>query len=199
MSGKQTEENVLSSVSVLRPGDLIQVESYLGVVSKSQAVVGGSTYDWHSAPYGSLPAYEVQWSGPNPLRTAWWSRDELTLVKLGPLHAESQPGSDCDSRTQESYKHQTKKSREVHVIESDRVSLITQANKLIESISFKMVVPYLAMPSVPVEPIALDGAERKAYDAALEYLARQFTSGHVGSEVVDKRIENEESTETSVK
>lgn len=73
----------------LHPGDLIQVDGELGVVSKACVVISGSNYNWNqSLPHGAgnYPSYAVEWRSPNSLRNAWWSLSELSVVSLGPFH-----------------------------------------------------------------------------------------------------------------
>jgi hypothetical protein len=79
---------------------------------------------------------------------------------------------------------QTKEAKRVEVRgkfrweleQSDRVSLAEQANALIGHMVNKQLIPVL-ISSVP-QGFDLSEPEAKAYDAALDYLRRQFDAGH---------------------
>ena len=81
-----------------------------------------------------------------------------------------------------------RKTRENEIIESDRISLCEQANRFIESIVAKQTLPKLSGVTFDDE---LTGEETKTYNAALDYLGRQFSAGYKESETIAKRTETE--------
>ena len=84
-------DDVAGCVPVLRPGDVVRVNGQIGVISKAQVVVDGSSYDWYSVrelrEHGNMPSYTIEWGSANGLRNAWWEKSELEVVALGPFHS----------------------------------------------------------------------------------------------------------------
>ena len=87
----------------------------------------------------------------------------------------------------------TKDTKESALIESDRVGLIEQANKFVELMVLKEVMPVMA--SSVAASVEYTEREQKTYDAALSYLERQFTTGHADPETYTSRSESERSVE----
>lgn len=90
-------------------------------------------------------------------------------------------------------KFSKKTSKEVDVIVSDRVSLIREANSFVSHMITKEVLPSLL--SGINTPTERDRYESDTYISALSFLKRQFDLGHKDVEVIDKKVEQEISTE----
>lgn len=86
-----------------------------------------------------------------------------------------------------------KQVKEATVIESDRAMLVSAANELISNLSMKQVMPMLH--SGVAQQLDLLPDESKAYNAALQYLARQFEAGHKDSETIITKRESEKTKE----
>lgn len=89
-----------------------------------------------------------------------------------------------------------KRSSEATVIESDRGRLLDSANELISSLNLKQIAPILN--SGIATQIELSAEEKKAYESALSYLARQFDAGHKDMETVVTKKESERTVEHKV-
>jgi hypothetical protein len=67
-------------------------------------------------------------------------------------------------------------SRSFEIIPTDRMRLMDAANMFVTTMTWKQVTPLVAS-SVPGQSIELTSGEQRAYDSALDYLARQFEVG----------------------
>ena len=82
-----------------------------------------------------------------------------------------------------------KESRELEVIESDRIELVEQANKLIETLLIKDVIPLIVGNGIKQE-LDWSRTELQAYNSALTFLTNQFNQGYKDSEVMEKSKES---------
>ena len=85
-----------------------------------------------------------------------------------------------------------KTTREYQIVQSDRTELINAANVLVSNIIYKQVAANNAF-SCNLE---ISSQEEKAFDAALEFLHRQFQFGFKEAEPFESRIEIEDTSET---
>lgn len=90
-------------------------------------------------------------------------------------------------------KWQTKSSVEHEFIKSDRIELVEQANRFIDHMVTRRVIPTLN--SAVGESPELTEDEEATYRAALSYLRRQFDVGHSDSHSVQKSVEDEKQVE----
>lgn len=97
----------------------------------------------------------------------------------------------------EPLKSTLKRSRETEPLSSDRIPLVEQANELIGHITTKQYMPLLGSGAFSGE-VELDSVEKAAYHSALKFLTRQFEDGYRDLEVVDKKVDSEESFEYRV-
>jgi hypothetical protein len=81
-----------------------------------------------------------------------------------------------------------KQTREFVLIESDRLKLVSEANTLIGHILEKQAAPLMCASMAEAE---MSQSETRAFNAALEFLARQFETGFKESEVVETKTELE--------
>lgn len=88
----------------------------------------------------------------------------------------------------------TKRVREFEVVVSDRIRLVESANDFIWHMVNKQVLPCIGSGMLHGE-IQLSANEGKTYDAALEFLQRQFEQGYSSTEPHEKRVETEETQE----
>jgi fatty acid-binding protein DegV len=86
-----------------------------------------------------------------------------------------------------------KKSSEATVIESDRGRLLDSANELVSSLNLKQIAPIINSGSATQAELSPE--EKKAYDSALSYLARQFDAGHKDMETITTKNESERTVE----
>ena len=86
-----------------------------------------------------------------------------------------------------------RKVTENEVLKSDRLELVEQANRLVESMVAKTTLPKIGS-GYAVE-VELSDSEMDAYATALGFLRRQFEQGYSLSEVLPKREETEDTTE----
>jgi len=84
-----------------------------------------------------------------------------------------------------------KSVREYEVLASDRVSLAAAANNLVSTLVLRQISPLLYGSGVTTGELELTAPERATYDAALDYLRRQFSSGFRESESVQVRAESD--------
>lgn len=87
----------------------------------------------------------------------------------------------------------TKRATETDLIRSDRVELVEQANRLVETMVAKEILPK-AMSGV-ASGVELTAVEQKAYDSALTYLTRQFERGHSDSQTYTSKVETNKTVE----
>lgn len=87
-----------------------------------------------------------------------------------------------------------KRSRENEVFKSDRIDLVDAANELVEHFVAKQVLPTIGSGGIKQE-IELTPGEQAAYDAALDFLRRQFEQGYSSPEPFERRVETEDSTD----
>ena len=83
---------------------------------------------------------------------------------------------------------ETEMSRSFEIVATDRMRLMDAANTLVTTISWKQVTPLVAS-SLPGQSIELTKGEQRAYDAALDYLARQFEVGFREVEKYEKSVQ----------
>ena len=88
----------------------------------------------------------------------------------------------------------TKRVREFDVVGSDRMRLVEAANDFVWHIVQKQVLPALSSGVVHAD-VPLSDNEQKTFDAALNFLQRQFENGYSSTEPHEKRIETEETLE----
>ena len=104
-----------------------------------------------------------------------------------------------ESLTMASVERVTKKTvdkrvREFEVVESDRIPLVEAANAFVGHIITKQVMPVLASGAIAVE-IPMSDQETRTFNAALQFLQRQFEQGYSTTEPVEKLIETEQTDE----
>lgn len=100
--------------------------------------------------------------------------------------------SNCDD-TLPVTKIETKRVRENEIIHSDRIDLVVQANRFVESMVNKSVLPKLASGYAPEVDLTAD--ESLTYRAALDFLRRQFEQGYSEAGHIERRVEAEDCTE----
>ena len=88
----------------------------------------------------------------------------------------------------------TKRVREYDVIESDRMLLVEAANKFVSHMVNKQVLPAISS-GLLYSAISLSDSEAKTFDAALQFLQRQFENGYSSTEPHERRVETEETRE----
>lgn len=87
----------------------------------------------------------------------------------------------------------TKRAKEFEVIESDRMQLIHSARLFVATMVDKLVIPTLGSGAFTAQD--LNEEETAAYNAALDFLRRQFIQGDRGPSTHKTRIESEDSRE----
>lgn len=87
-----------------------------------------------------------------------------------------------------------KSVREIEIIAPDRLRLMEEANRFIGHMIDKQVTPLLGIGSM-THQLDLSNEETRTYNAALDFMRRQFDLGDRSLEVVDKRIETESTKE----
>ena len=85
----------------------------------------------------------------------------------------------------EQKKKTVKRSRELEVVASDRISLIYAANDFVLHMVTKQI-------NSPVSNAELSDNETRTLDAALSFLERQFKVGYRESELHEKKVEQED-------
>ena len=88
----------------------------------------------------------------------------------------------------------TKRVREYDVVVSDRIRLVDAANEFVSHIVNKQVLPAIGSGMIHAD-IPLSDNEVKTFDAALQFLQRQFENGYSSTEPHEKRVETEETHE----
>ncbi|MEZ6097261.1 MAG: hypothetical protein R3C03_24060 [Pirellulaceae bacterium] len=83
-------------------------------------------------------------------------------------------------------------SREMDIIDSDRVDLIQQANRLVECMVNKQTLPKLGGVFSEVD---LTNEENQTYQSALGFLRRQFEIGFKETDAVESKREIESTIE----
>ncbi len=78
-----------------------------------------------------------------------------------------------------------KRSREIEVVASDRISLIYAANDFVSHMVAKQI-------NSSVSNAELSDNETRTLDAALSFLERQFKVGYRESELHEKKVEQED-------
>lgn len=119
---------------------------------------------------------------------------KIIAVGIRPAKIEGDDFGDVPSIRTE--KLTTKRVQEATVVESDRSMLVSAANELVSNLSMKQVMPMLN--SGVASQLDLLPDESKAYNAALQYLARQFETGHKDSETIITKRESERTEENRV-
>lgn len=104
------------------------------------------------------------------------------------LQVESEPSIVTQPKTRMST---TRRVREYEIVVSDRISLVSAANKFIEHMVTKQLLPAIGSGIIHLE-IPLSENEVKTFEAALQFLKRQFDIGHSTTEPHEKRVETEE-------
>jgi len=102
----------------------------------------------------------------------------------------SEPNEPDTEDTAESFK--TRSATEYELVQSDRMKLIASANVLVENTIFRQIGPIVNGSYTEGE---LSDIETKTYDAALEFLRRQFEAGFIVTESYVKKVETENTIE----
>lgn len=91
-------------------------------------------------------------------------------------------------------KDHSKYVKEQELIPSDRIELIKEANRLVESMVTKTTLPKM-FAGLATQEVPLTDQEILAYDTALGFLTQEFNEGFLGHRVFDKRLESETTVE----
>ena len=94
-------------------------------------------------------------------------------------------------------KRHSRKATETEVVRSDRIELVAQANRFVDSMVNKTTLPKIGSGYGP--EVELNDEESRTYASALDFLKRQFDQGYSDTEPIQKRVETEETLEQQPK
>lgn len=119
--------------------------------------------------------------------------DDVYDVDAENFHLDDDEEADSDDSTGKRKDRDLLRISETsELIPSDRASLLSEANRLVETLIQRESVSMLSGFHVDTTPTR---EEASAYNAALSYLQRQFEIGHSDSETYTKTTEREEEYE----
>lgn len=92
-------------------------------------------------------------------------------------------------------KTSAKNVRELEVVQSDRIAMMNAANVLLTNMVAKHLGPCYSGQSWGMDKLDVSTKEQAAYDAALDFMTRQFNVGYHETDSHCKRIESETAEE----